>query len=78
MLPIAINLFEGLGEKDEFVKTCTEAFNKDLDARQCFYEQYIMKIFDDNTIAKAFVDHYSILDNTATEILKTAYTSNGF
>ena len=33
MLPIAINLFEGLGEKDEFVKRCTEAFDKDLDAR---------------------------------------------
>ena len=33
MLPIATNLFEGLGEKDEFVKTCTEAFKKDLEAR---------------------------------------------
>jgi len=33
MLPIATNLFEGLGEKDEFVKTCAEAFKEDPEAR---------------------------------------------
>ena len=78
MLPIVTNQFEGLGEKDEFVKTSTEAFKEDLEARQSFRDQYIMQIFDDSTIANAFVDHYSILDYTATEILKAAYTSDGF
>ena len=36
MLPIATNLFEGLGEKDEFVKTCAQAFHKDEEGRKSF------------------------------------------
>ena len=36
VLPIATNLFEGLGEKDEFVKTCAQAFHKDEEGRKSF------------------------------------------
>ena len=36
VLPIVTNLFEGLGEKDEFVKTCAQAFHKDEEGRKSF------------------------------------------
>jgi hypothetical protein len=35
-LPIATNLFEGLGEKDEFVKACAQAFHEDEEGRKSF------------------------------------------
>ena len=51
MLPIVLNLFEGLGPKNEFVQKCSKALNEIPGAKESLLDEYIKKIFDDETIS---------------------------
>ena len=73
MLPVALHLFDGLGRKHSLVKKCQDALDKIKGAKSSFRDEYIKKIFDDDTVADAFVNNYSLLDKNSIEILVTAY-----
>jgi hypothetical protein len=73
MLPIVLDLFEGLGPKHAFVRKCSQGLNEVSGAKESLRNNYLKKIFDDETISKAFVENYSFLDNNLTGIITAAY-----
>ena len=73
MLPIVLNLFEGLGSKHAFVRKCSQGLNEVPGAKESLLDNYIKKIYDDETICKAYVENYSLLDKNVIEIITTAY-----
>ena len=73
MLPIVLDLFEGLGSKHEFVRKCSKALNEIPGAKESLLDNYLQKIFAEETICKAFVENYTLLDKNVTEIITTAY-----
>ena len=75
MLPIVLNLFEGLGPKHVFVRKCSQGLNEVPGAKESLLDNYLKKIFDSETICKAFVENYSLLDKNVIEIITTAYDS---
>ena len=44
-----------------------------MGAKESLLNNYLKKIFDDETICKAFVENYSLLDKNVIEIITTAY-----
>jgi hypothetical protein len=74
MLPIVLHLFEGLGPKDAFVKSCRAALDRIEGGKESFRNEYIKPIFGNNEeIATAFVDYYEYLDTNTINLLTTAY-----
>ena len=44
-----------------------------MGAKESLLDNYLKKIFDDETICKAFGKNYSLLDKNVIEIITTAY-----
>ena len=73
VIPIVFHLFEGLGRSDGFVKKCEQGLNGIPGAKKCLRDDYIMKVFPNDDISNAFIDHYAYLNTVTINFLTTAY-----
>lgn len=68
-LPIIFHLFEGRGKNDHFVKACQDGLDHIPDGAMSLLNEYIAKVFKNDTIANIFITKYSSLNTTAIQLL---------